>query len=66
MRCPMMKINQTMIKTALTMLQDAEQISISEISPYATSSDMNRAIYDITKEIQKSKGKDLTVILSRK
>ncbi len=61
-----MKINQTMIKTALAMLQDAEQISISEISPYANSSDINRAIYDITKEIQKSKGRDLTVILSKK
>ena len=47
-------------------MQDAEQISISEISPYANSSDINRAIYDITKEIQKSKGRDLTVILSRK
>lgn len=60
------RITKNMIRTVINMISDSEDISISEISIYATSSDINKAIQDITNQIKISRKKDLTIIISKR
>ena len=62
----MTRITSNMIRTVVNMIQDSEDISISEISPYATSTDINKAIQDITNQIRSSRKTDLTIIISKR
>jgi len=62
----MTRITSNMIRTVINMISDSEDISISEISPYATSTDINNAIRDITNQIRSSRKTDLTIIISKR
>ena len=62
----MTRITSNMIRTVVNMIQDSEDISISEISPYATSTEINNAIRDITNQIKISRKTDLTIIISKR
>lgn len=54
------------MRTVIDMLKDSDDISISEISPYATPTDINKAIQDITNQIKINRKKDLTIIISKR
>ena len=60
------RITTNMMRTVIDMLKDSDDISISEISPYATQTDINDAIKDITNQIKISRKKDLTIIISKR
>ena len=60
------RITKNMVRTVIDMISDSEDISISEISIYATPSDINNAIKDITNQIKTSLKKDLTIIISKR
>ena len=60
------RITSNMIRTVLDMIKDSDDISISEISAYATSIDINNAIRDITNQIKTNRKTDLTIIISKR
>lgn len=62
----MTRITTNMIRTVIDMLKDSDDIQISEISPYATPTDINNAIRDITNQIKTSRKTDLTIIISKR
>jgi hypothetical protein len=62
----MTRITSNMMRTVLDMIKDSDDISISEISPYVTSTDINNAIRDITNQIKTNRKTDLTIIISKR
>lgn len=62
----MTRITSNMMRTVLDMIKDSDDISISEISPYATPTDISNAIKDITNQIKTNRKTDLTIIISKR
>ena len=60
----MNKVTSTMIKTVQDLIKDSNDVSISSIPPFSSTSDFLKVLQEIKRTVEKSKGKNITIILS--
>jgi cobalamin biosynthesis Co2+ chelatase CbiK len=60
----MNKLTTNMMKTVQDMLKDSKDISISNLPPFSSTKDFMKVLQDIKRTIDKSKGKNITIIVS--